>query len=85
MQVIKTDVVDTTILKFETVDYMIDTYAVEDGGINVIILNKHTNIVEGLATIWIQGERYDYILHLGTTPNSILEQLCEYIIEGGKK
>lgn len=85
MQVIKTDVVDTTILKFETVDYIIDTYAVEDGGINVIILNKHTNIVDGLATIWIQGEKYDYILHLGTTPNSILEQLCEYIIEEGKK
>lgn len=85
MQVIKTDVVDTTILKFETLDYIIDTYAVEDGGINVIILNKHTNIVDGLATIWIQGEKYDYILHLGTTPNSILEQLCEYIIEEGKK
>lgn len=85
MQVIKTDVVDTTILKFETLDYIIDTYAVEDGGINVIILNKHTNIVDGLATIWIQGEKYDYILHLGTTPNSILEQLCEYIIEKGKK
>ena len=85
MQVIKTDIVDTTILKFETVDYMIDTYAVENGGINVIILNKHTNIVDGLATIWIQGERYDYIIHLGTIPDFILEQLCEYIIEEGKK
>lgn len=85
MQVIKTDVVDTTILKFETLDYIIDTYAVEDGGINVIILNKHTNIIDGLATIWIQGEKYDYILHLGTTPDFILEQLCEYIIEEGKK
>lgn len=85
MQIVQTNIEDTTILKFETIDYIIDTYSVEEGGINVIILNKNTNIVDGFATIWIQGDRYDYIIHLGTIPDFILEQLCEYIIEEGKK
>lgn len=76
------DTQDITHLLFKHDNYIFDTYANTDGGINVIILNKHTNIVDGLATIWIHGERYDYKLHLGTIPNFILEQLCEYIIRG---
>ena len=81
MQTLNTQ--DITHLQFEHDDYIFDTYAVEDGGINVVIFDTIKNVACGLATIWIHGLKYDYNIHFDKYLNlhSLLETLCEYIIK----
>lgn len=70
-------------LKYTHDDYIFDTYAVEDGGINVVILDTIYNRVSGMATIWIHGTHYDYNIQFDQYLNTreLIEQLCEYIIK----
>lgn len=81
MQTLDTQTIEH--IKYEYDGYIFDTYAVEDGGINVVILDTIKNIACGLATIWIHDLKYDYNIHFDKYLNlhKLLEILCEHIIQ----